>query len=86
MATHCSPLTSQRVLGDQKKKWEAPVSASHSATNSTPAHTAIFSDRDARDPGASNGRIRPWLEAICASLTRVALANKLLMATPDASK
>lgn len=59
---------------------------SHSAIHLTPVYTAIFSGRDARDPGISNGRTRPWLEAICASLTRVALANNLFMATADASK
>lgn len=59
---------------------------SPSARPLTPVYTAIFSDRDERDPGASNGRTRPWLAVICASLRRVALANKLFMATAEASK
>lgn len=50
-------------------------------------YTAIFSsDRDAREAGASNGRTRPWLDVICASRMRLALANKVFMATADASR
>jgi hypothetical protein len=70
-----------------KKEKEAPMSRDLPFCPTFDArYTAILSERDVREPGASNGITRPWLDAICASLKRIALATKLFVATAEASK
>jgi hypothetical protein len=70
-----------------KREKEAPVrEASLFCRTFDARYTAIFSERDVREPGASNGITRPWLDAICASLRRIALDIKLFAATAEASK
>ncbi len=59
LATLCSTLTTQRVSGVQIEKGGPSSRDLPFCETFTNAYTAIFSERDVREPGTSNGITRP---------------------------